>query len=74
MTDCTDFHTVKDLKFDTDKLQKALNQVLKIKKYDTAGGISSFGAICLTVAASSVIPRPRLLSGVVTTATISPAL
>ena len=47
MTDFTNFHTVKDLKFDTDKLQNALKEVLKIKKYDTAGGISNFGAICL---------------------------
>ena len=47
MTDFTDFHTVKDLKFDTGKLQNALKEVLKIKKYDTAGGISNFGAICL---------------------------
>ena len=29
-----DFHTVKDLKFDINKLQHALTQVLKIKKYD----------------------------------------
>ena len=42
-----DFHTVKDLKFDINKLQHALTQVLKIKKYDDAGGISNFGAICL---------------------------
>ena len=47
MINFTDFHTVKDLKFDTKKLQDALVQVLKIKKYDTAGGISHFGAICL---------------------------
>ena len=43
----SDFHTVKDLKFDINKLQHALTQVLKIKKYDDAGGISNFGAICL---------------------------
>tara|TARA_B100000029_G_scaffold344237_1_gene336692 strand:+ start:2806 stop:3396 length:591 start_codon:yes stop_codon:yes gene_type:complete len=47
MINFTDFHTVKDLKFDTKKLQDALVQVLKIKKYDTAGGITNFGAICL---------------------------
>ena len=47
MSDFTDFHTVKDLKFDIKKLQEALEQVLKIKKYDTAGGITNFGAICL---------------------------
>ena len=42
-----DFLTVEDLKFDITKLQQALNQVLKIKKYDNADGISNFGAICL---------------------------
>ena len=47
MNNFTDFHTVKDLRFDTKKLQEALLQVLKIKKYDTAGGITNFGAICL---------------------------
>ena len=35
------------MKFDISKLQGALNDILKIKKYDTAGGISHFGAICL---------------------------
>tara|TARA_Y100001960_G_C14757959_1_gene872316 strand:+ start:2011 stop:2601 length:591 start_codon:yes stop_codon:yes gene_type:complete len=47
MTNFSDFHTVKDLKFDPEKLQEALKQVLKIKKYDDAGGITNFGAICL---------------------------
>ena len=47
MNNFADFHTVKDLKFDTKKLQTALKEVLKIKKYDTAGGITNFGAICL---------------------------
>ena len=42
-----DFHTVKDLKFDVKKLHEALNQVLKIKNYDTANGIKNFAAICL---------------------------
>ena len=42
-----DFLTVEDLKFDITKLQQALNQILKIKKYDNADGISNFGAICL---------------------------
>jgi len=43
----SDFHTVKDLKFDPSKLVNALKQILKIKKYDDAGGITNFGAICL---------------------------
>tara|TARA_E500000178_G_C16860313_1_gene679400 strand:- start:337 stop:978 length:642 start_codon:yes stop_codon:yes gene_type:complete len=37
-----------DLKFNIIKLQEAYKQILKIKKFDTAGGTSHFGAICLT--------------------------
>ena len=47
MDNLADFHTVTDLKFDLKKLQEALKEVLKIKKYDDAGGISNFGAISL---------------------------
>ena len=47
MNNSRDFNTVPNLKFDLSKLQEALKQVLKIKKYDDAGGISNFGAICL---------------------------
>ena len=47
MINSNDFHTVEDLKFDPKKLQEALFQVLKLKKYDDAGGVSNFGAICL---------------------------
>ena len=47
MNIANDFHTVKDLKFDSVKLQEALFEILKIKKYDDAGGITNFGAICL---------------------------
>ena len=47
MANSDNFHTLKDLKFDPIKLQEALNKVLKIKKYDDAGGITNFGAICL---------------------------
>ena len=42
-----DFYKIENMKFDISKLQSALHEVLKIKKYDTAGGISHFGAICL---------------------------
>ena len=42
-----DFYKIENMKFDISKLQGALHEVLKIKKYDTAGGISHFGAICL---------------------------
>ena len=47
MNNFSDFHTVKDLKFDVQKLQEALKQVLKIKNYDSANGIKNFAAICL---------------------------
>ena len=47
MNNADDFHTVKDLKFDSKKLHEALSEILKIKKYDSAGGITNFGAICL---------------------------
>ena len=47
MNQFKDFHTVKNLKFDLSKLQNSLNQILKIKKYDTANGIKNFAAICL---------------------------
>ena len=44
MTDFRDFHTVKDLKFDVKKLQESLDQVLKLKKYDSANKIKDFAA------------------------------
>ena len=47
MTDFRDFHTIKDLKFDVKKLQESLDQVLKLKKYDSANKIKDFAAICL---------------------------
>ena len=47
MDNFKDFHIVDNLKFDIQKLQQSLNQVLKIKKYDTANGIKNFAAICL---------------------------
>ena len=36
------------IKFDITKLQEAYNQIVQIKKFDDGGGISHFGAICLT--------------------------
>tara|TARA_B100000686_G_scaffold288015_1_gene313843 strand:+ start:85 stop:684 length:600 start_codon:yes stop_codon:yes gene_type:complete len=42
-----DFYKIENMKFDISKLQNALYEILKLKKYDTAGGISHFGAICL---------------------------
>jgi hypothetical protein len=47
MMNFNDFQTVKDLKFDIKQLQSGLQQVLKLKKYDTANGIKNFAAICL---------------------------
>ena len=47
MNTLNNFHTVKNLKFDIKKLQKGLNEVLKIKNYDNANGITNFAAICL---------------------------
>ena len=37
-----------NLNFDISKLQKAYKEIIKIKKFETAGGVSHFGAICLT--------------------------
>ena len=47
MINTADFHTVKDLKFDSSKLKGALADLLKMKKYDNADGVTNFGAICL---------------------------
>ena len=41
-----DFHKVPDLKFDTVKLRKNLDEILKKKNFDTPG-VSHFGAISL---------------------------
>ena len=37
-----------DLKFDIRKLQDAYNEVIKIKKFETPGEVTNFGAISLT--------------------------
>ena len=37
-----------NIKFDIIKLQEAYNQIVQTKKFDDGGGISHFGAICLT--------------------------
>jgi len=47
MHNFNDFHTVKNLKFDINLLQKDLKKVLKIRNYDTANGVKNFAAICL---------------------------
>ena len=47
MNQFKDFHTVKSLKFDISKLQKALTEVLKIQDYGAPSGITNFAAICL---------------------------
>ena len=47
MDNFKDFHTVKNLKFNVQKLEQSLKEVLKIQKYDNAGGIQHFSGICL---------------------------
>ena len=37
-----------NIKFDILKLQEAYKQIIQTKKFDDGGGISHFGAICLT--------------------------
>ena len=37
-----------NIKFDIKKLQEAYRQITQTKKFDDGGGISHFGAICLT--------------------------
>ena len=37
-----------NIKFDISKLQEAYSQIIQTKKFDDGGGISHFGAICLT--------------------------
>ena len=59
MSTLNDFHTVKNLKFDIKKLQKGLNEVLKIKNYDNANGVKNFAAICL----NQVPGKPESIKG-----------
>ena len=37
-----------NIKFDIKKLQEAYRQIVQTKKFEDGGGISHFGAICLT--------------------------
>ena len=37
-----------NIKFDISKLQESYKQIIQTKKFDDGGGISHFGAICLT--------------------------
>ena len=37
-----------NIKFDINKLREAYTQIIQTKKFDDGGGISHFGAICLT--------------------------
>ena len=47
MSDFKDFHKVENMHFDLSKLKNGLEEVLKIKNYDSANGVPSFAAICL---------------------------
>jgi len=42
-----DFNKVENMYFDISKLKKGLQEVLKIRNYDSANGIPNFAAICL---------------------------
>ena len=46
--DFNDFQK-QDIKFNIKKLQEAYRQIIQTKKFDDGGGISHFGAICLTI-------------------------
>ena len=45
--DFNDFQK-QNIKFDISKLREAYNQIIQTKKFEDGGGISHFGAICLT--------------------------
>ena len=47
MSDFKDFHKVTNMLFNVSKLKKGLEEVLKIKNYDSANDIPNFAAICL---------------------------
>ena len=47
MTNFKDFYKVENMSFNILKLKKSLEEVLKIKNYDNANGVSNFAAICL---------------------------
>ncbi len=59
MNNFQDFHTIKNMKFDIKKLQKALSEVLKIKNYDSPKGITNFAAICL----NQIPGKPESIKG-----------
>ena len=59
MNNFNDFHTVKDLKFDINKLQEGLDHLLNLKKYDNANGIKNFAAICL----NQIPGKPESIKG-----------
>ena len=59
MNNFQDFHTIKNMKFDIKKLQKALNEVLKIKNYDSPKDITNFAAICL----NQIPGKPESIKG-----------
>ena len=47
MSDFKDFHKVENMHFNIAKLKKTLEEVIKIRNYDSANGIPNFAAICL---------------------------
>ena len=47
MSGFKDFHKVENMHFNIPKLKKSLEEVLKIRNYDSADGITNFAAISL---------------------------
>ena len=47
MSNFKDFYEVENMHFNVSKLKSGLEEVLKIKNYDSANGIPDFAAICL---------------------------
>ena len=54
-----DFHKVKNLNFDINKLQSSLKKLLEIKNYKTVDGITNFAAICL----NQIPDKPDSIAG-----------
>jgi len=49
MSGFKDFHKVENMHFNIPKLKKSLEEVLKIRNYDSADGIPNFAAMVLLI-------------------------
>ena len=47
MSEFKDFRKLENMSFDIFKLKKGLEEILRVKNYDSANGIPNFAAICL---------------------------